>query len=136
MNKNSTNPLKGLASIAPRDEKKAAKQLFQMVTEEWGSIDELKNRVTRQSLLELIFLVLDIQKRTRSVANQEKSNEAASLQRLIAKRKLDTWLDKNIGDYKGRLNTCADDAINAIRDLGRGPSWVRKEITAYNKRKK
>jgi hypothetical protein len=125
----------GLATLYHRlkNDKEIAKKIFGMVTEERGTDEELRAMVTRRSLLELIFLMIDLTKSSRAVTNQAKSKEKARLAKLIAQKKLYDWLDKNISKFPNALEECSEVATIEIKSLGRSESWVRQQITQYRK---
>lgn len=113
-----------------------AKELFLMVTDQRGSNAKLRSLVTHETLLELIKLTIDIGKKTRASYNQVKSRHSIKNKREIAVDKLRHWLKINLVNYRGRLDDCAEDAIVQIRGLGRGHSWIQKEISDYRKKLK
>jgi len=51
------------------------------------------------------------------------------------KKLLFEWLDKNIHKYKGKLEQCAEDAVEQIPGLGLKSGTVKKYITEYRKEK-
>ena len=135
-------PSSGIAALYNQNQeyikaqKEAGKNLFDMVVNEEGTDDELRALVTQRSLLELLLLTIDHQKTIRARVNSQKSNEEASIVKQRQQLILHEWLDNNIQKYSGKLDTCAEQAIQQIKGLGRGYEWVRKEITAYRKNKK
>jgi|GEM_PF-2036586 hypothetical protein len=128
----------GLASLYHHIEyeKKAAKKIFQLVTEERGSDTEVQALATKGVLRELIFLMIDLTKGSRAAANQIKSKEGARLAKAKAQKLLYDWLDINIKKFTGELEECSEVAALEIKALGRGESWVRRQITAYRKDRK
>jgi hypothetical protein len=114
-------------------DKKIARKLFSMATEERGTDEELRAMITRRTLQELIFLMIDLTKTARAVANQERSNQIAGLAKVKAQKLLYDWLDKNLHKYPRQLDACAYVAEIEIRGLGRGFDWIRPEITSYRK---
>jgi len=130
--------LKGLAELHEVIEldKKAAKQLFKLTTEERGTTEEIRNLVTHGSILELIYMSIDMTRSAKGVVNQLKSRQEAKAAKERQQDILYEWLDKNLSRYSGQLDHCADVASKSLeRKLSRAPSWVRKEITAYRKKK-
>ncbi len=109
------------------------RKLFDMIVNEIGTDDELRDLITHRSLFSLVIHSIDHQKRIRALANATKSNEVALKAKEKARAILYAWLDKNIQKYKGNLDLCAADAEKQIRQLGRGYYWIRGEITAYNR---
>ena len=114
--------------------KAIALQLFLMVNSEKGTDVELKALVSQRSLLELIFLVIDLTARSRAVANQAKSKESDSIAKIEAQNLLYAWLDKNIDFYTKKLDECAEVAAREIEGLNRAEDWIRKQITEYRKK--
>lgn len=117
-------------------DKKAAKEIFNLVTQEKATEKNLRPLVTQAALFQLIVLCIDLSKRSRAVVNQAKSKVIAKSEKARAQQMLHHWLKKNIHKYRGFLNNCADEAIAEIPTLGRSYSWVRKEITHYIKKYK
>ncbi|PRY97709.1 hypothetical protein BCM14_2173 [Jezberella montanilacus] len=115
-----------------KTQRRAAEKIFSMVLKEQGSDADLKQLVTRGSLLELIFLLIDHTKTVRARGAQRKSSLVASLAKAKAIKILYDWLDKNIHKYSGRLAACSEDATQ-IPGLGRGDSFVTKHIARYRK---
>ena len=115
------------------DQKKAARKIFQLVTEERGTDIEVQALATKGAVLELIFLMIDLTKGSRAVANQVKSKDAAGLAKIKAQKLLYDWLDKNIVKFPRQLDNCALKAEIEIKGLGRGFDWIRSEITDYRK---
>lgn len=113
-------------------QRRAAEKIFSMVLKEQGSDADLKQLVTRGSLLELIFLLIDHTKAVRARGAQKKSVVTASLAKAKAVKILYEWLDKNIHKYSGRLAACKEDATQ-IPGLGRGDSFVEKQIANYRR---
>lgn len=113
-------------------QRRAAEKMFSMVLKEQGSDAELKQLVTRGSVLELIFFLIDHTKTMRARGAQNKSTLVASLAKAKAVKILYDWLDKNIHKYSGRLADCIEDATQ-IPGLGRGDSFVTKQIARYRR---
>ena len=130
--------LKGLAEIYEviESDKKSALQLFKLATEERGTTEEIRSLVTHGSLLQLIYMSIDVTKSTKAVVNQLKSRQGLKAAKEKQQLILYAWLDKNIERFKGQLNYCAEVASKSLPNLGRATSWIRKEITAYIKEKK
>ncbi len=127
----------GLKAVAlhieyTKAQKRAAQQLFLMVIKEQGSDSDLKKLVTRDSMRELIFFMIDHTTRMRAVGAQGRSKVEAGLAKLKAINLLYGWLDENILKYKGRLDDCAVDATQ-IPGLGRGDSFTTKYIARYRR---
>lgn len=112
------------------------RKLFDMIVNEIGTDDELRDLITHRSLFSLVIHSIDHQKIIRALANATKSNVVALKAKEKARAILYEWLDKNIQKYKGKLDLCAADAEKQIKQLGRGYYWIRVEITAYNRRNK
>lgn len=125
----------GLAALFHHIEyqKNAAKKIFQLVTEEYGTDEEIQMLATKGALRELIYLMIDLTKGSRAVANQEKSKEKARFAKAKAQKLLYEWLDKNLQRFSGKLEECAEIAVVEVKALGRGESWVRRQITQYRK---
>lgn len=125
----------GLAALYHhvQHEKKAAKQIFAMVTNERGTDAEIKAITTQRTIQELIFLIIELTTCSRAAANQARSKEVAGLAKIQAKMLLYDWLDANLVRFPGKLEDCTAEAIISIKNLGRGDSWVRKQITLYKK---
>jgi hypothetical protein len=125
----------GLAALFHHieDQKKAAKKIFQLVTEERGTDIEVQALATKGAVRELIFLMIDLTKGSRAVANQAKSKDAAGLAKVKAQKLLYDWLDKNLIKFPRQLDNCAIRAEIEIQGLGRGFDWIRSEITEYRK---
>lgn len=115
------------------DQKKAARKIFQLVTEERGTDTEIQALATKGAVRELIFLMIDLTKGSRAVANQAKSKDAAGLAKVKAQKLLYDWLDKNIVKFPRQLDNCALKAEIEIQGLGRGFDWIRSEISHYRK---
>jgi len=116
-------------------EKKAkadAKAIFRMVTEESGTTTALRERVTRDSLLQLIFLCIDLTATSRAKAAAGKSHEDAIADRRREQKRLHDWLKPNIHRFRKNLVRCAMAAQNEGK-VSRSLSWISKEITAYRK---
>lgn len=119
-----------------KENKKLAKELFFMVTEECASPAAIKKIATQEVLLQLILMCIDLTKTSRASINQIKSKFQATSAKAKAQAILHPWLDKNISKYKGNLENCAYEALHKLPELGRSYSWIRKEITTYLKLKK
>ncbi len=119
-----------------KNNKRLAKELFFMVTEERAALTSIRKIASQEVLLELILMSIDLTKTSRASVNQLKSRIQAKSAKAKAQEKLHPWLDKNISKYKGNLENCAHDALHNFPSLGRSYSWVRKEITSYLKLKK
>ena len=113
-------------------QQRAAQKIFSMVMNEQGSDADLKYLVTRDSIRELIFFMVDHTTSMRAVGAQGKSKVVASLAKAKAIKILYEWLDKNIHKYSGRLAACKEEAMQ-IPGLGRGDSFVEKQITNYRR---
>ena len=110
--------------------KKDARAIFSMVTEERGSWSELMSLVSRDSILQLIFMCVDLTKSSRARVSALKSRQVAMDSRQASLQALHAWLDTNIDRYKGRLGLCSMDAAK-VPGIYRSAAWIRKEITAY-----
>jgi hypothetical protein len=115
-------------------QRRAAEKIFSMVLNEQGSDTDLKQLVTRESLLELIFLLIDHTRAESARGAQKKSTLVASSAKAKAIKILYDWLDKNIHKYRGsgRVAACKEDATQ-IPGLGRGDSFVEKQIARYRR---
>jgi len=130
---------KGLAAINQIIEldKKNALQLFKLATEERGTTEKIRSLVTHGSILQLIYMSIDMTTSTRAVVNQLKSRQVPKAAKAKQEEILDEWLDMNIHKYKGQLNFCAEVAGKSLeKKLARAPSWIRKRISVYLKEKK
>lgn len=110
--------------------KKDAQAIFSMVTEERGSWSELTSLVRHDSILQLIFMCIDLTKSSRARVSALKSRKVAMQSRQASLQALHAWLDTNIHRYKGRLELCSIDAAK-VPGIYRSAEWIRKEITAY-----
>lgn len=71
-----------------------------------------------------------------ATVSQIGSRAQASESRQRRLRMLHEWLDKNLDRFKGKLDKCADAAVEAVPGLGWSPSVVRREISKYRTRRK
>ncbi len=117
-------------------QKDAGKLMFDLVLNEDGTDEDLQMLMSHAALFEVILASLDHRSAIMSRVNQEKSRGIARKSQQDAEQKLFAWLDREIKNYKGRLEQCAADAVTNVIGLGRGMDWVRKQITKYRKQKK
>lgn len=120
--------------IAKRD----ASRIYLMVTGESGTVEDLRGLTRHDSLLELICIALDQGKRARHVINALKSRRVASAKKEMATTLLRDWLNNNLHRFQGRLwrIRCIESIKKEIPNLGRGDSWVCKEISRFRAEKK
>ncbi len=71
-----------------------------------------------------------------ATVNQITSRAQSSASRRRRLGLLHEWLDKNLVRFRGRLDMCADAAVEAVPGLGWSSSMVRKEISKYRKQRK
>jgi hypothetical protein len=111
---------------------KNGKLLFQYVAQ-WDEIseDQLRQLVTKESLLQMILLAFEHQTSIKGKYYSSKSKIEAKKKKEQQQDLLFDWLDKNIRKYEGALDKCAIDARDKISGLGRSLSWIRKKITLY-----
>lgn len=110
--------------------KKDAHAIYSMVTEERGSWSELMSLVRHESILQLIFMCIDLTKSSRARVSALKSRQVAMELREASVQTLHAWLDTNIHRYTGKLDLCSIDA-SKVPGIHRSQAWLRKEITAY-----
>ncbi len=108
------------------------KLIFDMVLNEEGSDNDLKQLVTHGVLLQTILASLDHRNAIMSRINQEKSRQVMRDRIKI----LYDWLDQNIHNYHKRLEECAEDVVDMIPDLGMTAGTVKKHITQYRNQNK
>jgi hypothetical protein len=131
--KDMTSGKHGIMAIEPlrQAESAAGKLIFDMVMYKEGSDQDLQQLISHRVLLETFLATIDHQKMVMSRFNQEKSRA-----KMREKKKLlFEWLDKNIHKYKGKLEQCAEDAVEQIPGLGLKSGTVKKYIAEYRKEK-
>ncbi len=129
--KDMTSGKHGIMAIEPliKAETQAGKLVFDMLMYEEGSNQDLQRLISHRVLLHTIFATLDHRSAIMSRVNQDKSRAKMREREKV----IFAWLDKNIHKYKGKLEQCAEDAVEQIPDLGLKPGTVKKYITEYRK---
>ena len=131
--KDMTSGKHGIMAIEPliKAEAEAGKLVFDMVMYEEGRDQDLQRLISHRVLLQTIITTLDHRSIIMSRFNQDKSRA-----KMREKKKLlFEWFDKNIHKYKGKLEQCAEDAVEQIPGLGLKSGTVKKYITEYRKEK-
>ena len=126
-----TNGIVGLDNLI-KAQIEVGKLIFDMVLNEEGSDNDLKQLVSHGVLLQTILASLDHRNAVMSRINQEKSRQVMRDRIKI----LYDWLDQNIHNYHKRLDDCAEDAVEKIPDLGMTSGTVKKHITKYRNQNK
>ncbi len=114
-----------------RAQEEAGRLVFDMVMNGEGSVDELRQLVSHEVMLQTIFASWDHKSAIMSRINQDKSR--AEMRERI--QLLYDWLDLNIHKYVRRLDHCAEEAAQNIPDLHMTAGTVKKHITLYRKLK-
>ena len=120
----------GLHNLQKAQEE-AGRLIFDMVMNGEGSVDDLRQLVSHEVILQTMFASWDHKSAIMSRINQDKSR--AEMRERI--QLLHNWLDLNIHKYAKRLEDCADDAAQNIPDLHMTSGTVKKHITTYRKLK-
>ena len=131
--KDMTSGKHGIMAIEPliKAEVEAGKLVFDMIMYEEGSDQDLQKLISQRVLLQTIIATLDHRAAIMSRVNQDKSRAPMRARCEL----LYMWLDQNISMYHGRLQDCAEDAVQQIAGLGMTAGTVKKHITAYRKQK-
>ena len=89
--------ISGLAALHALHQKNVAdgKKIFDLVTQEVADANSLKGIVYRESLLQLIFYVLDHRKEVTSRVNQDKSAKQRTVAATAAQAKVIDWCNVN-----------------------------------------
>ena len=130
----------GLGSLVERQRaaKRDASRIYSMVTKERGTTEDLRALTRHDSLFELICIALDQGKRARHLINASRSRRVASANKDMATTLLRDWLNNNLHRFQERPWRIR--CINAIKkelpNLGRGDSWLSKEISRFRAEKK
>lgn len=132
--KDMTSGKHGIMAIEPlrQAESAAGKLIFDMVMYKEGSDQDLQQLISHRVLLETFLATIDHQKVVMSRFNQEKSRAKMREREKV----IFAWLDQNIHKYKGKLEQCAEDAVEQIPNLGLKPGTVKKDIAKYRKQKR
>lgn len=131
---------KGLGALAEqhRAAKRDASCIYLMVTGQRGTTEDLRALTRHDSLFELICIALDQGKRARHLINASRSRRVASANKDMATTLLRDWLNNNLHRFQERPWRIR--CINAIKkelpNLGRGDSWLSKEISRFRAEKK
>lgn len=89
--------ISGLAALHALHQKNVAdgKKIFDLVTQEVADANSLKGIVYQESLLQLIFYVLDHRKEVTSRVNQDKSAKQRTVAATAAQAKVIDWCNVN-----------------------------------------
>ncbi len=89
--------ISGLAALHALHQKNVAdgKKIFDLVTQEVADANSLKGIVYQESLLQLIFYVLDHRKEVTSRLNQDKSAKQRTVAATAAQAKVIDWCNVN-----------------------------------------
>ena len=89
--------ISGLAALHALHQKNVAngKKIFDLVTQEVADANSLKGIVYQESLLQLIFYVLDHRKEVTSRVNQDKSAKQRTVAATAAQAKVIDWCNAN-----------------------------------------
>lgn len=130
----------GLGSLTEqhRIAKRDASQIYLMVTGESGTVEDLRALTRHDSLFELICIALDHGKRARHLINASKSRRVASANKAMATTLLRDWLNNNLHRFQERpwRIRCVNAIKKELPNLGRGDSWLSKEISRFRAEKK
>ncbi len=131
--KDMTSSKHGIMAIEPliKAEVEAGKLVFDMIMYEEGSDQDLQKLISQRVLLQTIIATLDHRAAIMSRVNQDKSRAPMRARREL----LYMWLDQNISMYHGRLQDCAEDAVQQIAGLGMKAGTALRHITTYRKEK-
>lgn len=131
--KDMTSGKHGIMAIEPlrQAESAAGKLIFDMVMYGEGSDQDLQQLISHRVLLETFLATIDHRSAIMSRVNQDKSRAKMREREKV----IFAWLDKNIHKYKGKLEQCAEDAVEQIPDLGLKPGTVKKDIAKYRREK-
>jgi hypothetical protein len=125
----------GLGSLVERQRaaKRDASRIYSMVTKERGTTEDLRALTRHDSLFELICIALDLGKRARQLINASRSRRVASEKKAVATARLRDWLDKNLYRFQERpwRVRCIEAIKKELPYLGRGESWLMKEISRF-----
>jgi len=112
-------------------EASAGKLLYEMLFCDQGNDEDLQPLISKRVLLHLIYATADNQEAIKARINQEQSRHTRKKRLAL----LYDWLDQNIHKYKGRLEDCAEDAVQQIAGLDMAVGTVKKHITTYRREK-
>jgi hypothetical protein len=130
---NLTLKLDGLPlALKLKNAKSDAKTIYSMVTKEQGTMSELKNLVTHESIYQLIMFCFDLAIKSGPIAQGRKSRQKATKESIDVTQRLYQWLDKNIHKYPRLLKRCYIDARDELK-IDRSLSWIEKKVTEYKK---
>jgi hypothetical protein len=125
----------GLANLASQiaAAKRDASQIYLMVTGERGTLEELRGLTRHDSIFQLILIAMKQGQKARHLINASRSRRVAMAKKNGARAILREWLENNISRFTGRpwRRRCIDAAKRALPTLGRGDSWIDKEITLF-----
>lgn len=131
---------KGIGSFAEqlRAAKRDASRIYLMVTGPRGTVEDLRALTRHDSLFELICLAIDQGKRARHQINAARSRLVASAKKDQAKLQLRKWLEENLHRFQDRpwRVRCIEVIKKELPNLGRGESWISKEISLFRAEKK
>lgn len=131
---------KGIGFLAKqlRAAKRDASRIYLMVTGARGTVEDLRALTRHDSLLELICIAIDQGKRARHQINAARSRLVASEKKDQARLQLREWLEDNLHRFQDRpwLIRCIKAIKTELPRLGRGESWISKEISRFRAERK
>lgn len=139
-----TSGIAGLPSTQVFVAKQHAKKIFNMVTEGRGTTEQLRALVRHESLLELIYVCIDLSKSARATvaatAKRKQHPIVALIEKIVRDRpkisakELERELDRLVGDSEiyGATDTAFEVADTKFRAIGR--SGLKDHLTRAKKK--
>jgi hypothetical protein len=130
----------GLGNLASQISaaKRDASQIYLMVTGERGTAEELRGLTRHDSIFQLILIAMKQGQKARHLINASRSRRAATANKNKAVAKLRIWLERNISRFTGPTwrRRCIIAINKELPTLGRGDSWMEKEISRFRAEQK